>query len=84
MSYRSKAWIGLAAYIVAVDICAPRGQTLSEAVDDWLLRRHTAAIAWTVVGLTAGHLLNIIPEQIDPIHLLFSAIGDRSSPGTEG
>lgn len=74
MRYATKAWIGLAAYLAVVEAIAPKGETLSEAVDDWIESHPGKAIWYTLVGMFAGHLLNLIPQQYDPLHRLFGSL----------
>lgn len=68
MRYRPAdvAWIALAAGIVAYEVAAPPGELLSEGVDRYLTRRPWVTRA--VVGVVAAHLLNLIPNRVDPIH----------------
>lgn len=72
MRYANKAWIGLGIYIAAVELLAPQGETLSEAMDDWLLRHPGKALSYMAVALTAAHLVNLLPQRYDPIHQAFS------------
>lgn len=72
LRYGTKAWIGLAAYILVAEVCAPAGETLSERVDDWLLTHPAKAFSYGAVTITAAHLLNIIPQRFDPIHRSFA------------
>lgn len=59
------AWLAILAY----DVAAPTGKTLSEGFDAYQKRRPVAATAAaTVVFL---HVVNAIPPQVDPIHLAF-------------
>lgn len=63
-----KAWLGLVAGVTLYDALSRDGETMSERyaqfVDDH------PVMAWGAVAITAGHLLDIIPEKIDPIHNL--------------
>jgi hypothetical protein len=62
---RDYAWLAIGAY----DLLAPPGQTLSEGFDDYQSRRRVVSTAIaTVVFL---HVVNVIPPQLDPIHLAF-------------
>lgn len=60
------AWAVLGAAVIVYEICAADGELLSEAVDralvshPWLTRFAVAAIAL--------HLVNLLPNAIDPIH----------------
>lgn len=67
-----KAWIGLAAGVVAYDILCPEGEMLSEGVDRGLEANRTATIA--AVGVTALHLLNVLPPSVDPFSLGLSGL----------
>lgn len=69
------AWLGLVSGVVLYDAACPPGHTLSEEVDRWLLSH--PALTWIVGTVTFAHLLNIIPQRCDPIHLLFTSIGRR-------
>ena len=60
------AWLTLAAGIVVYEIAAPPGELLSEGVDRYLVRRPWLTRA--VVAVVAAHLLNLIPDRLDPIH----------------
>lgn len=60
------AWGGLAAGVIAYDALCPDGQTLSEGVDQALKRKRLLTIGAVIT--TSAHLLNAIPEQIDPFH----------------
>lgn len=57
-------WAALAGGVVAWDMFAP--ETLSEGVDRAL--EHNKPLTYAAVGTTALHLLNMLPESIDPIH----------------
>lgn len=67
------AWIALAAGVVAYEIGAPRGELLSEGVDRYLACRPWVTRA--AVGITAAHLLNLIPRQVDPFHQVAALFG---------
>lgn len=74
MRYGTKAWIGLGIYLTIVETLAPKGETLSEAVDTWIEKHPGKAIWYTGVFLVAGHLLNLLPPRIDPIHRCFISL----------
>lgn len=61
-----RAWAVLAAGIALYDLTCPNGQMLSEGVDR-ALERGPAAKAATLglIGITALHLANAIPERYD-------------------
>jgi len=69
-----KAWIGLGAAVAAYDIFSPKGETLSEGMDGMIERR--PKLTYLAVGAVALHLLNILPNQIDPLHQV-SKVFDR-------
>lgn len=62
----SYAWAGLAAGVLVYDVLCPLGETLSEGADRALERRPLLTVA--LIGTTALHLANLLPEQIDPFH----------------
>lgn len=66
-----RAWLVLAAGIIGYDLAAPRGHTLSEQVDRWLVTH--PLLTWAVGGIIFAHLLNITPTRVDPVHLIFTA-----------
>lgn len=63
-----KAWALGAIAVICYDVLAPDGETLSERYSQFV--DDHPALAWGAVAITAGHLLDIIPEKIDPIHNL--------------
>jgi len=65
-------WIGLTAGIIAWDILAP--ETLSHAYDRYLDDPVKKVVAIGAVAITGLHLLNKIPEQVDPLVQGFKAI----------
>ena len=74
MRYSTKAWLGLGAYVVATEVCAPEGELLSQAVDRWLENRPARSVSvLTIVG-TALHLLNLLPERYDPFAVTFKTV----------
>ena len=64
------AWATLATGVALYDLYAPEGETMSEAVDRALERPYLRYMAIGTVAVTAAHLLNVLPPQIDPIHQL--------------
>lgn len=60
-----RTWAAIGALVLAHEIACPRGQLLSEGAD-----RAIAEHPWIPAAgaLLAGHVLNLIPEQWDPIH----------------
>ena len=69
MQPSDRAWLALAAGVVSWDAMCGEGQTLSEAADRWMMSQ-----PWLVrvsVLLVAAHLVNALPDRLDPIHLMF-------------
>lgn len=76
LKYGTKAWIGLAAYLAVVELLAPKGETLSEAVDVWIERHPGKALWYAGVFIVGTHLLNLMPQKYDPIHRVFTFLSD--------
>ncbi len=72
MRYSTKAWLALGAFIAVIETVAPANDMLSHAVDDWLEHPVGRFIATGVILTTAAHLLNQIPNSVDPFTLAFS------------
>lgn len=64
----ARAWSALAAAVIAYEVLAPEGQLLSEGVDRALIKYPT--ITRIGIALVACHLVNVIPERYDPLHLI--------------
>jgi hypothetical protein len=62
-----RAWLALGVGVLAYDVCAPDGETLSEGVDRWL-EAHTW-ITRVVILTVARHLGNELTADIDPLAL---------------
>ena len=58
------AWAAIGAGVLAYEMVCPEGETLSEGVDR-ALSKHKL-ITTLAVGATALHLLNKLPEKLDP------------------
>lgn len=56
-----KAWIALFAGVAAWDVFSPPGETLSEAIDRYIVDH--PIIVTTAVGITAAHLLNLLDRR---------------------
>jgi hypothetical protein len=68
-----KAWLALAAGVLAYDTLARPGEMLSDAS-----RRYATArpvLARVVIAYTAGHLAHVIPERVDLFTLTAKALG---------
>ena len=66
VSQSAKMWTVIGVSVVAYDLKCKPGQTLSEGVDRGLEKRPIATTL--AVGITCCHLLNILPQRIDPFH----------------
>lgn len=64
------AWCGLVAGVAAYDILCPQGETMSEGVDRALEHPTKKIAALGAIAITAAHLANLIPQQVDPFHHL--------------
>lgn len=73
------AWVAMTLGIVAYELCAPDGQLLSEAVDRFLVSH--PILTRVVVISVAAHLLNVLPNEVDPIHRIATLSRVRSSQG---
>lgn len=65
----NRAWLVLAAGVIAYEVAAPPGELLSEAADDWMVSH-----PWLTRGVAfalAAHICNVTPERWDVIHQLF-------------
>ncbi|QFG08887.1 hypothetical protein PBI_MALAGASYROSE_37 [Mycobacterium phage MalagasyRose] len=65
MRAADRAWLTIAAVVLTYEAGAPRGELLSEGVDRYLVRRPW--VTRVVVGYLGAHLLNLIPERVDPL-----------------
>jgi hypothetical protein len=74
MRYSTKAWLGLGAYVVATEVCAPDGELLSQAVDRWLEKRPGRTVSAVTIVATALHLLNLLPERYDPFAITVKTV----------
>lgn len=67
-----RGWLIVGGVIVGYEAACPKGELLSEGVD-----RALECHPWVVraaVGAVALHLLNVLPDQIDPIHQIARAL----------
>jgi hypothetical protein len=71
------AWVGLGAGILLYDALCPPGETLSEAVDSALEHPVGKYAAIGAIAITGAHLLNVLPNRIDPLHITLRVIHDR-------
>lgn len=63
------AWAGLVAGVAAYDVFCPSGETMSEGIDRGLESKYRHLIKLGI-GMTALHLVNVLPPAIDPLHQL--------------
>ncbi len=69
----SLAWGALAALVLAWDLLAPDGQTMSEAFRRSCARpraRNAVRAAWV---LLTAHLFGLLPRCLDPLHAVHVA-----------
>lgn len=59
------AWTGILASVTAYELTCPQGETLSERLDP-LLESRSRYLVIGGIAVTAAHLMNLIPERIDP------------------
>lgn len=66
-----RAWATLAVGVAAYELYCKDNELLSEGVDRALEHSPLSRIATlTAIGVTALHLANMLPEEIDPYHQL--------------
>ena len=72
MTDADRAWIALATGVLAYEITARPGMTLSEGADVYMLRHPwiTRAVAFSL----AAHVCNLVKPEWDLLHLLFKAV----------
>ena len=61
-----RGWMAVGAVVGLHELACGRGETLSEGVDK-ALEKYPVPVK-LAIGVTALHLLNLLPESIDPIH----------------
>lgn len=66
-----RAWLGIGAFVLAHDVLCGQGEMLSEGVDRALEKHKLLTLG--AIAITAGHLANVLPEQIDPYAQLAKA-----------
>lgn len=70
-------WVAVFGMVALLDYALP--QTLSSYADKCLEHesRIMRVIPWAIGGVIAGHVLNLIPESLDPIQKLGDAFVRR-------
>lgn len=63
-----RAWTAIGVGVLAYEMVAPEGELLSEGVDRALEHDIGRYLTVGAVAVTACHLLNLLPEKLDPIH----------------
>ncbi|MFE2994098.1 hypothetical protein ACFXG4_03655 [Nocardia sp. NPDC059246] len=61
-------WLAVGAAVVGAELIAPPGELLSEGVDRAIQRR--PVMTRTAIAVTALHLANLLPRQVDPFTIL--------------
>ena len=75
MRRSKKLWAAGGVIALVHNLTAEDGDTLSEAVDDWL--KAYPVLTRSVIAVFALHLANAIAAPVDPVHLAFSAARRR-------
>lgn len=72
MTDADRAWIALGVGVLAYDVVARPGMTLSEGADVYMTRH-----PWITRGVAfalASHVCNLVPAKWDVIHLVFKTV----------
>lgn len=67
MRSSERAWLALGISVAVYEIISDEDELLSRQVDRWLEANKPLTVA--AVLLTAAHLLNLLPDNVDPFHL---------------
>ena len=70
MKPADRAWLALAFGVLAYDLLAPPGETLSEGAD-----RYMDSHPWVTRAVAAAlvcHVCNVVSPRYDPIHRAFA------------
>lgn len=59
------AWCAIGLGVIGWDATSPHGELLSEAVDRYLTNH--PYLTRTVIIYLSAHLLNVIPDRVDPL-----------------
>ncbi len=68
-----RAWLALAVGVAAYEVLAREGEMLSHSYDRWLINH--PVLTWSATIVTAAHLLNLLPSQMDPYQWGFLIMG---------
>lgn len=67
-----RTWIAIGALVAMHEVYCPPGELLSEGADRAIAKY---PVAVPVLGaVLAGHVLNVFPEKVDPVHQGFQLI----------
>jgi hypothetical protein len=67
-----EGWAVVLGTITAHELSCDKGNTLSEGVDRALEKHPILTIG--AIAITSAHLINLLPEKIDPFHQTLKAI----------
>lgn len=70
------AWGALIGGVAAYDLFCPKGETLSEGADRGLESKYKHLVRLGI-GVTALHLVNVLPDALDPLHQLTRLKAER-------
>ena len=73
MSTGDRAWLALAAGVIAYELSCPPGQLLSQRVDDYRARHPVLTIG--LVTYLAAHLTRVWPRRADPLYRITNWAG---------
>ncbi|AEK09848.1 hypothetical protein FGG30_gp036 [Mycobacterium phage Pixie] len=74
LRYSDKGWLAILGLVVAIEVCAPHGELLSEGVDRYRRRWPIGTPAF-ILYLAVGHLLRVLPRRVDPLTQVADAFG---------
>lgn len=70
------AWGALIGGVAVYDLLCPKGETLSEGADRGLEGKYKNLVRLGI-GVTALHLVNVLPDSLDPLHQLTRLKAER-------
>lgn len=68
MKPATKAWLAIGVGVAAYDLLSPKGETLSERMNEWSIEH--PIVTHLAIGYLALHLSGRIPDQIDPLTII--------------
>lgn len=66
MRHSTRAWIVLGVGTMTYEALCPMGETLSEGLDSFVDKPHGKLVVGAIGAVTVAHLINVLPERIDP------------------